>query len=956
MHFKTGFILLFFLSLGIGHPSIAVQPHLKIYNEQNGLNHLKINDIVRDKKGLFWIATNEHIVMFDGVNFIDFSPGFSTFNQEKEVEKLFITGNSLFLIYKNSSCIKLDLKSFEFTKITDIPAIDIYCISSSHFYLLTKSSEILEYHNNRVTKSKQLTGSPGGQINFWKGEILINFPNTGLMAIDSGNFQITRKLPITPGDFSDHFNRGNDVTLFYQKYDSIFQFMPDFSIKNISPSIPESKPEISYYHHYNKYNQFFINYKKNLFRVTNGTTSIIPLGAPDNLELRNIYVVNPEFLLIGTNQGLITLKLNPPQYENINDNSYDNGSSIRVRRKILENTNKEILLFGHPYTWIYKENKQARRLTDSIFAAYDATYAGNYIFVATEGRGVQKVNPKNGSSTVLNKPPLHPQLQYIAVYFNSETSELIIGGEGALLVRYNLSNEKAQGYSLPFFECTIREIHHDTVNQCYWIGTNSGLLCYNKDFKIIKTFTKSSGMSGNDISDICQRYGANELWIGHENGIDIIDLKTSKIKGRVPPSVFTSTKVAAILEDNAKHIWFSTFDGIVGFNPADSTFIRLSKKNNLLNGEFNYKSACKLSSGKLIFGGLNGYDIIDPTTFRFTRRTNNGTITGVHFFSKHDTVFISGKNIRSNSLRFLTKEEYLRFYISTSDFLNADQYVFEYRLNDGPWIKMANGASFNIINLEPGRYDLNIRAFDEFGSTVRFKPINLIAEEDFYKSRTFFIVLMGISIVLLVLLISSFLKWRTKERLLKEQVAMDLHDEVGTILTRALFISSVNSTSKDMPVLRKQLEEALYSLRVYIHSMNSKTFTVLLLADEIKDMLLTSFKNSNFIHTIQIRNDHDYTIPSHLYRDIKLCMYEIINNTFKHSGGSEIQISFEAFHSELTINIIDNGELKDLQILENKGNGITNLRKRIERNKGSIRFEIPEASHGLHINMNFKLS
>ena len=60
--------------------------------------------------------------------------------------------------------------------------------------------------------------------------------------------------------------------------------------------------------------------------------------------------------------------------------------------------------------------------------------------------------------------------------------------------------------------------------------------------------------------------------------------------------------------------------------------------------------------------------------------------------------------------------------------------------------------------------------------------------------------------------------------------------------------------------------------------------------------------------------------------------------------------------NSLLVSIKDNGELKEIQAIERKGNGITNIRKRVSRLKGEVQFSINPIGNGLHIEIKLNLA
>ena len=97
-------------------------------------------------------------------------------------------------------------------------------------------------------------------------------------------------------------------------------------------------------------------------------------------------------------------------------------------------------------------------------------------------------------------------------------------------------------------------------------------------------------------------------------------------------------------------------------------------------------------------------------------------------------------------------------------------------------------------------------------------------------------------------------------------------------------------------------------------------------------------------------------LSAELYRDIKLCMYESIQNTLKHSNASEFDIKIFQKNSRLFLEITDNGATQlSLHDLEEKGNGFRNFQKRTKRHKGSVKIELRGEKKSVHLVFEFSL-
>jgi signal transduction histidine kinase len=207
----------------------------------------------------------------------------------------------------------------------------------------------------------------------------------------------------------------------------------------------------------------------------------------------------------------------------------------------------------------------------------------------------------------------------------------------------------------------------------------------------------------------------------------------------------------------------------------------------------------------------------------------------------------------------------------------------------------------------------------------------------------------------MTLFILSSLRAKNREHQLKERIAMDLHDEVGTMLTRALYVARTDDKTATNSHLIQSLNESLFSLRAHINTMNHTSFSFPALADDVKEMTQSLLGMTNCRGLVEDKTDDPYRIQGALCRDIRLCLYEIINNTLKHSGADTLRIYLTAHRNVLTVFTRDNGVLKRVEDIGAQGNGIRNLGKRVSKHGGSIEFGIPKAGHGLTVRMRFEI-
>ena len=176
--------------------------------------------------------------------------------------------------------------------------------------------------------------------------------------------------------------------------------------------------------------------------------------------------------------------------------------------------------------------------------------------------------------------------------------------------------------------------------------------------------------------------------------------------------------------DDENKIWVSSYNGIYFFKYPYLDIIKLNPKNALINQEFNYKSAAKLINNQLIFGGLNGYDIISSNLFRSKNETLKGKILGYNIYGLNSIVY---KNyIKSEIIEYNTKNYYLELYFSMEKFEKFKSSNFEYQIDDRPWVPLLGYSYLYMYNLKDGIHTINIRGLDEEGNPIVFDTIKVV--------------------------------------------------------------------------------------------------------------------------------------------------------------------------------------------------------------------------------------
>jgi ligand-binding sensor domain-containing protein len=942
-------MLVFFLGLLpllVQSQNTATEPkRYHLFNETSGLDRHSILDLARDEAGFYWLATEKGVVRFDGANFTEINPP-APYTFER-VRQLYIYGNWLYIMYVRQGCVRMDLRTYTFVTITDLTVSGILHLNDERILVTDNATNLYTLENDVLVRRKSFQSVYEHTPMFLRDStIFIHIHKKGLLAMDARTLKIRANMGLDylRGQYS--FSKLPDE-LFFIGDQKVFRIHDDL---RVTPVILSEKriDQINFIAYRNPELTYLIDRNKTIYILKNGKLTSIDIPNLENVELRKLIVHDESNVVVATNVGLLLVQTGLSPVESFSDNHMVPQNELRIRRKILPIGTDDLMLFGYSNNLRLKNNRLSV-MPPSAASAYDAVYMGTSVYYTTEDKGLLHYDLKrNRINYIPLENPDEPKGFY-AIGYNSKDSLLVTGNQYALYI-YHVFTKRKHRIVLPLTYRYIQAIAYDSLQGNYWIGTDQGVICVNRSFQAV--YQKKQIFGGKrplDVTELLIHRKTGQLWIAHRYGVDVIDPVSYQPSFQLSETLFKNPIVASVVEDDNGHVWMSTFEELLAYNPVNRSFIRLGSKNNLINQEYNFKSFAKLPDGRLIFGGVTGYDIIDPKAFSFNRSSDIGILTGYDLITKDNTTL---KIIPpDDGIKFNIDTESLRLYLSAKNQLNSRNYTYEYQFNKDGWNSMKDASYLNIYKLDPGSYTLQFRAFDEYGSLITFKPVKIHASVVFYKNRYFIWGLLLLTIVLIALVVLNEVRRKYRENQLKEQISMDLHDEVGTILTRALMITQSTGITQKDDRIRNYLGEALYSLRVYINTMNKPSFSLHQLADELREMIHQTFAHTAFDVNPGIHIQSEKLINSEKYRDIKLCLYEILNNIVKHAYGSNIQIRMDDTAQHVRFIIQDDGILTNTDILENKGNGIRNIRKRLKKHGGIASFTISEKGHGLLVSM-----
>lgn len=206
-----------------------------------------------------------------------------------------------------------------------------------------------------------------------------------------------------------------------------------------------------------------------------------------------------------------------------------------------------------------------------------------------------------------------------------------------------------------------------------------------------------------------------------------------------------------------------------------------------------------------------------------------------------------------------------------------------------------------------------------------------------------------IAVVFLVLLIAFFvfrqmkLQQKLKEASLRNKIASDLHDDVGSTMSTISILSEVAQADINQDKIRPLLSEIGGHSRELLDRLDDIVWSVNPNNDSLAQMIprMKLFANELLapknVSVVFDTPDEIKALPMSMEarRNLYLIYKEALHNVFKYAEASQVNIRIQPADKELLLEVRDNGKGFDMD-KQSRGNGLGNMQERAKELKGKI--------------------
>lgn len=467
------------------------------------------------------------------------------------------------------------------------------------------------------------------------------------------------------------------------------------------------------------------------------------------------------------------------------------------------------------------------------------------------------------------------------------------------------------------------------------IDFNSGLF---SNFKIA-TFSFYKGIS-NSVNCITEDRNRN-LWLGtYGGGLTFYDRNKKTYSTFTQSDGLAGNFINGIVEDNNSHLWIETTNGLSIIDMKSHSIINSEMDLSQESNDY-FQNGLLRKNKHVLFFANNKIIEIDPLIFLQSTSPSKIVYSSFKIFDKEIVLSRSGEN--GYELKLPHSQNFFSFEYSLlkPDPKKITQYAYKLQGFDHDWNYVGERRNAYYTNVPPGHYTFSVQAADIIGKWKYFsEPVNITISPPYWQTWWF------MTIIFLAIAGSVYLFFRyrinqlRKIYLLRSKISRDLHDEIASTLsgirlyselakqqleqkTESKVKESLEIISSNASEMKGGISDIVWAINPSNDSFKAMMEKLKLYAAEVTRAARISFE---FEMSAMIP-DEKLDMPQR--RNIYLICKESVNNALKYSRAEILKVQIQQQDQVMVIEISDNGMGFDPQNV-NLGNGIFNIKRRAE--------------------------
>ncbi|AQA18248.1 hypothetical protein BST95_08400 [Halioglobus japonicus] len=355
-----------------------------------------------------------------------------------------------------------------------------------------------------------------------------------------------------------------------------------------------------------------------------------------------------------------------------------------------------------------------------------------YLWIGTYDGGLNRLSLTNNKVDVYRHSPLSDtsiSSNGVTSLLRLSSGELLIGTYGGGL---NIYNEESDSFTqLLHDEYNIQSISDNRVLAMFedslgyiWIGTQNGLnrfLIEEETFSRIYTDSQNPNSLESDMIWAFKEDSHGTLWLGTAGGgiakwtYDYRTELRPVFENGISNITIPSSSIYGIQIDSEDYLWLSHNRGLTRIAPSLSEATNFGIEDGLQGLEFNMGASFTDVDGKLLFGGISGFNVVDPALIQNTGQLPEVAIYSIKVMNERRTFDVPYHELDKLNLTYEDKMLSIEFYASEFSAPDLVQYAYKIEGLNSTWNISPDSRIVSITTLPPGSYTLKLAAASTAG-------------------------------------------------------------------------------------------------------------------------------------------------------------------------------------------------------------------------------------------------
>ncbi len=597
--------------------------------------------------------------------------------------------------------------------------------------------------------------------------------------------------------------------------------------------------------------------------------------------------------------------------------------------------------------------------------------------VAEEDIGFSVLDPRTGTCALL---ALASAEQHRPSHFQTlgeDRRGRVWGGTDSGLFCLDLRGRLARRYqrpgaARPLPPLPVLDLAADAATDHLWLATPQGLLWLAPASGAWQRVGEGRAARPLPTADLLcvAAAGPGRAWVGTRTaGLLLVDAHRGLLQQLTLAEGLPSATVGTVLVRPDGAVWAGTYAGLVRYDPARQRLAVFGQAAGFADPELNRNSAYADSrTGELLFGGVSGlYRVaanlhgaaetghrspVQLLATGYAESVPGGPAGGVPL----PTALAGGAAVPALRLG-ARPTDFVEIRLALTDLLAPDLTRYAYRLRPaapGPaplpaW--QPTTRRLVLQGLAPGDYTLEMRAETDDGQLAAN-----VLQVPLHVARPWWQHPLALALAALALVGLAYgLFWlqgrrARREARLRDELAANLHDEVGGLLTKISLMAEVLQQPETTPAapaadpalhqlaarLLLNSRAAVQALRDVVWSIDSRADSVQALLDRMADHLDQTAAVAGLAHSFEADPLPQLQalrpmVRKHLY----LVFKEAVTNALRHAkGATALRVSLRREGSHFVLEVTDDGQATAAP--SRSGMGLRSMATRAQSLKGEL--------------------